>query len=1797
MRLYLLWLLFLSYLTGRTQDCTDLYFSEYIEGSSNNKCLELYNPTSGSINLAGYSIKFYFNGNTSAGNTIALMGMIPSKSVFVVCDDNVGMVFQGKADLLAAGAFYNGDDAIVLFKGTDTLDIFGRIGMDPGTAWSGGGVTTLDRTLVRNMTVLQGVKQNPANFNPSAEWSEKSIDFTDSLGMHYTASCQTIILNKSVAKVLSGQSCPGAIPRADLLYARSGDSVCYYFQVINSGETILTIHDLVDDHLGTLFSGLNLPLAPGQSHHILMKDQFIGSRVNHAIWTARQSPDALKEVSAMDSAQVLETRFPCLELEATFNYPSTTVCSGEPALTPIISGQPGVFSYRSIQGGSNLVLNRTNGIINPIASDVGTYEIKNTVESCGKLLITGILEGDMIGGLPKVIEFKVLDDILDLSVYGLGISNNGGGSDGIEYNFPVLTYPAGTYLYLASEADSFELYFGFRPQLQFSGLNFNGDDAIELFCHGQVIDVFGDINNDGTGRPWEYTNGWAYRKINQAPNNGIFMESEWYYSGPDVLENISNNTQAAQPFPYGSFISNFCSFCQNNIFKDTITIYQIPFEYPNCISKLNVTIGSYCEKTILPNEVLLNIDPVCANGFRLEIYKNMKNIGSTLSFTEIGQNMTYKVVDRISGQSCWGTISVKNEIPINFSCADTTIYCTDSLPALNFENNQCLTSKLETISIRWFPYPCDSVNRSGYFIRKFRLSDPFLNEHICSQKIYVSRENLMQITCPPDVTIDCKNPLLNSFVFSEFDLSGFAHPKPYIVQNINIGLVDPPKIDNRYITEYINNCEIIALYSDVVLPACGQSYIIKRTWSIKDWCKDLTIGCEQFIQVIDSLEPMLDTLKNIDTVIAPIPLNDCKAEVFVSVPLIKSECTPLDQIKIDYFLQYIDEQNKTILIQGETNYLNEVKLYLPTGQHSLIFSFTDLCWNTTTDTIIIIISDEIKPVPICHQRIIVGSDDHCQSKIHARDLDKGSFDLCCSKLHLAIATMDSINYWTSYWHKSFKACLGAENFERHRLEIDALVEEWLNCFVFKDFLDLKLCENDSIVLRVYEACEAIPFDVHHFRGTEHQWFMYQISDRFACWYTWNYKPHPYFELPKPELFCDYQQTVVMDWEVPYHTFYFQSECTDESVMEPQLAQKGQPNLVACSFESPQCDASPDDFLYLQWTSRLSDEDENYLKKLKTHRFHFNDLWNDCMIEINVASKPKLQCNTGGDTIVFADGVPAYFSTSWVGSIKNQFAECLQNDTFIDRCKDHGINTYLIERKDDDKKLPVSCQSWVNLDKYDGVRGEILQDLSVIYAYAVTPKCLETRVDSVDSGSLNECNSGVLKRSWLIRDNCGNNETVCQQQIRVLPRSDFIVCFPADTIFYCSTNIGNEVSYPILEDDDVELIGISYEDNNYTTTGSYYQNKIVARTWKIIDWCSYNPDVLERRPDIIFDITKRSGGERQCAYRSLKDNGDGYLEYTQYILFKDTLSPTVNCIQDLKVCAEHCFADIQDLLLGIGEDSCGSASALEYWFTLTGPDTLDLEFKGVGNRITHKLSIGNYRGVLYARDHSGLIGSCSFNLIVADCKAPTTYCIPNLSTVIVPSEGHVTVWAKDLDFGSHDDCTDQKSLRITFDESGIELYRVFTCQDITLKTIPLNLWIQDGWGNRNFCQVNLAIRSGKQSSCETKISFPSFDKKPIIEEILGDYYVDKLTYEAGRPILLQNNPNPFGNQTEINYYIPSPDQTELEVYDLYGKTVFCQSNISSEGWHKIKISNVNGRGVFYYRLKHGNQSIVKRMMAF
>ena len=204
--LLLLSIIINSFVFGQLLPCNELFISEYVEGWSTNKALEIYNPTNNPIDLSQYMVIRYSNGATSAtsANAIQLTGTIAPYDVHVgvleKLDPNgtgqeapIWDSLQVRADAFycpvydVSNAFYwNGNDAIALAKGVISdipnsllVDVFGKIGENPGDGWTSafpyvgtnGDIVTEDHSLIRKPTILKG-ENNPtiSYFNPLAEY-------------------------------------------------------------------------------------------------------------------------------------------------------------------------------------------------------------------------------------------------------------------------------------------------------------------------------------------------------------------------------------------------------------------------------------------------------------------------------------------------------------------------------------------------------------------------------------------------------------------------------------------------------------------------------------------------------------------------------------------------------------------------------------------------------------------------------------------------------------------------------------------------------------------------------------------------------------------------------------------------------------------------------------------------------------------------------------------------------------------------------------------------------------------------------------------------------------------------------------------------------------------------------------------------------------------------------------------------------------------------------------------------------------------------------------------------------------------------------------------------------------------------------------------------------------------------------------------------------------------------------------------------------------------------------------------
>ncbi|MBK6513889.1 MAG: DUF4215 domain-containing protein [Polyangiaceae bacterium] len=164
-----------------------LFFSEYIEGSSNNKAVEIRNPSSSSsFDLAANncSVRLYTNGAAAPSQTVALTQTIAANDVLVVCHASSSAAILALCDVQSTATMnFNGDDTVELFCNGATVDVIGQIGVDPGTAWGTAPETTVNQTLQRRCGIGSGDTNGGDVFTPATEFAGFAIDTITDLGL------------------------------------------------------------------------------------------------------------------------------------------------------------------------------------------------------------------------------------------------------------------------------------------------------------------------------------------------------------------------------------------------------------------------------------------------------------------------------------------------------------------------------------------------------------------------------------------------------------------------------------------------------------------------------------------------------------------------------------------------------------------------------------------------------------------------------------------------------------------------------------------------------------------------------------------------------------------------------------------------------------------------------------------------------------------------------------------------------------------------------------------------------------------------------------------------------------------------------------------------------------------------------------------------------------------------------------------------------------------------------------------------------------------------------------------------------------------------------------------------------------------------------------------------------------------------------------------------------------------------------------------------------------------------------
>lgn len=322
--------------------------------------------------------------------------------------------------------------------------------------------------------------------------------------------------------------------------------------------------------------------------------------------------------------------------------------------------------------------------------------------------------------------------------------------------------------------------------------------------------------------------------------------------------------------------------------------------------------------------------------------------------------------------------------------------------------------------------------------------------------------------------------------------------------------------------------------------------------------------------------------------------------------------------------------------------------------------------------------------------------------------------------------------------------------------------------------------------------------------------------------------------------------------------------------------------------------------------------------------------------------------------------------------------------------------------------------------------------------------------------LNSCDVGKIIRTWTASDYSGNVYT-CSQTITVksnVSLDSLNIQWPPDyTVNDCSaeldpTSLPEPYNYPDWHADGCIMIMKNFTDKVFEVDNGC---KKVLRKWKLIDWCTYDPN---------DPYTK------------------GVWEHTQILKVMSTERPVIDCIQDLTVSAgSSCYSTYIDLPEVTATNSCNS----EIGITNNSPYANE-----EGNNASGFYPLGTTMIKFTARDACGNESICKVSVTVVDQKLPVPICLHGISaTLAIHRDGYyVKLYPELFNKGSYDNCTPNSKLKIRVEPE------ILTCDD--LDTTPVKLIVTDEEGNSNYCETYVYL-TDNQDKCPSNGTFTAKGK--------------------------------------------------------------------------------------------------------
>lgn len=362
----------------------------------------------------------------------------------------------------------------------------------------------------------------------------------------------------------------------------------------------------------------------------------------------------------------------------------------------------------------------------------------------------------------------------------------------------------------------------------------------------------------------------------------------------------------------------------------------------------------------------------------------------------------------------------------------------------------------------------------------------------------------------------------------------------------------------------------------------------------------------------------------------------------------------------------------------------------------------------------------------------------------------------------------------------------------------------------------------------------------------------------------------------------------------------------------------------------------------------------------------------------------------------------------------------------------------------------------------------------------TDNCNLNIIESIDTSGMNNCGMGILIRKFVAIDPLGSRDS-CIQRISIdnhNPISDININWPDD---FDTTNICNSdllkpqllnqpFQYPTFYDDECSTVGMDYEDQILSSTVPGEPCYKILREWKVIDWC-----FRDRAGNILI------------------------FRHTQIIKVNNTIDPVITRVcRDTNICSYDTACNPIPVTLSIeATDFCTSSAELlfRYKIDLNRDGVFDINQAQIGNgTISGTWPIGNHIIKWEVEDRCGNTTTCQSELNLLNCKPPTAYAHKDLAIGLVamdtdnngiPDTKMATVWAEDLDAGSHHSCG--LPLIYSFSRDTSDRSRNYNCDSIGPRSVQL--WVTDPNGNTSFVNTSIIVNDNPQQDprCPSRLS--------------------------------------------------------------------------------------------------------------